>query len=426
VLFFALLSLVSPDEYVLARTPTEIRRVKASEVPPNVLWVEPDRLRWPQSVPDDPLYTMQTALQAIHAPDAWATSEGAAEIVVAVLDTGVRPHPDLDARLLPGYDFISDPANAGDGDGRDPDPTDPGTTTAGSSGLHGSHISGIIGADSDNRLGVTGLDWRCRLLPVRVLGVQGGAGRDSDIADAIRWAAGLHVDGVPDNAHPADVINMSFGGEGRSQTLQEAVDAAQAAGALVVAAAGNQAQDARSDSPGGLDGLVSVGAADANGQLAPYSNFGPMVTLLAPGDQVLSTINDGYGYLSGSSQAAAFASGAAALVKSVNRGLDPPRLKALLAAAANPSSRCASPANASSPGCGFGLLDVAAAVNLVASCGSDCPAPPARVEIQGGCSVASHGDRVPAGLTLLVASAICALLRRTRCPRSDSSAKTSR
>jgi serine protease len=423
VLFFAaLLSLQAPD-YVLARTPAGIRRLHVSQVPPDALWVEPDRLRFPQSVPDDPLYAMQTALQAIHAPDAWATSEGAPEIVVAVLDTGVRPHPDLDARVLPGWDFISDPALAGDGDGRDADPTDPGAMSAGSSGLHGSHIAGIIGAESDNRLGVAGLDWRCRLLPVRVLGVEGGAGRDSDIADAIRWAAGLHVDGVPDNAHPADVINLSFGGAGRSRTMQEAVDAAQAAGALVVAAAGNQAHDAREDSPGGLDGLVSVGAADAIGQLAPYSNFGPLVTLLAPGDQVLSTISDGYGYLSGSSQAAAFVSGSAALVKSVNRALDPPRLKALLAAAANPSSRCASPANAASPGCGAGLLDVAAAVNLAATCGDHCPAPPARIEMQGGCSAVPGSP--PAGLTLLLASAICALPRRKRCPRSDSSAKTS-
>src|SRR5262245_8026359 len=117
--------------------------MRASEVPADALWVEPDRLRWPQGAPapapDDPLYARQTALGAIHAPEAWARSEGAPEIVVAILDTGVRPHPDLDARLLPGWDFISDPASAGDGDGRDADPTDAGAMSAGSSGLHGSH-----------------------------------------------------------------------------------------------------------------------------------------------------------------------------------------------------------------------------------------------------------------------------------------------
>jgi serine protease len=366
---------------------------------------------------------MQWGLQLIHAPAAWTRWVGAPEVVVAVLDTGIRPHPDLEGRLLPGFDFISDPDNAGDGDGRDSDPSDVGRA------LHGTHIAGIIAADSDNGVGVAGLDWRCRVLPIRVLGIDRGSGRDSDIADAMRWAAGLAVEGVPQNAHPAAVINLSFGGAGRSATLQQAVDDVTARGVVVVAAAGNSGRDARFDSPGGLYGILSVGAAGPDGKLAAYSNFGPLVSLLAPGGLdgdrgVLSTLSSGYGYQAGTSQAAAFVSASAALVRSLRPDLGADQVRALLSATADPAARCASPGNPASAGCGSGLLDVAAALERAATCGADCPRTPPSPEIYGGCS--SMPGRPPLGLTLLLASAICALPRRKRCPRSDSSGKTSR
>jgi serine protease len=160
--------------------------------------------------------------------------------------------------------------------------------------------------------------------------------------------------------------------------------------------------------------------------LADYSNFGPTLSLLAPGgligEGVLSTLSGGYGYYAGSSQAAAFVSGAAALIRSVAR-LDPAQMKALLEATANPSAQCASPANPASPGCGAGLLDVEAALTRASSCGADCPRP-AQTEVQSGCNaVPGSAD---GGLTLLLASAICALRsRRKRCRPSDSSARTS-
>src|SRR5690606_31257016 len=143
-------------------------------------------------------------------------------VVVAVLDTGITRHGDLDANVLPGYDFISDAGKANDGDGRDNDPSDPGDwvtlnqcpggNRAENSSWHGTHVAGTIAAVTNNAKGVAGTAFGARILPVRVLGTCGGY--DSDIADAIVWAAGGSVSGVPTNANPAEVINLSLGGGG--------------------------------------------------------------------------------------------------------------------------------------------------------------------------------------------------------------------
>src|SRR5262249_28398277 len=154
--------------------------------------------------------------------------------------------------------------------------------------------------------------------------------------DAIRWSAGLHVDGVPDNANPADVINLSMAGPGRSETLQRAVDEARARGVVVVAAAGNDGADARHGSPGGLDGVITVGALDESGARTSYSNFGPSLSLWAPGGDatggILSTSfadgQFGYATLAGSSQAAAFVSGAASLLRGLDPSLTPEAVRA--------------------------------------------------------------------------------------------------
>jgi serine protease len=361
---------------------------------PRVARVEPDRIRHAASLPNDPLLPAQWSLPLIRMPQAWELAQGSESVVVAFLDTGiVRGHPDLEPRLLAGYDFVSDPLSAGDGDGtRDPDPSDPGTID--SSRLHGLHVAGTIGAVTNNGLGIAGVDQKCRLLPVRVLGVNGGDGIDSDIADAVRWASGAQVGGLPRAPSPAHVLNLSFGGPGVSFTLQRAIDDALSRGVAVVAAAGNGGADAVTYSPGGLDGVITVGALDRRGARASYSNFGPRVDLLAPGgglpdaqelpdllpvdlqggppEGVLSTYRDDgvpepsrppftYGELVGTSQAAPHVSGAVALVKSLLPGLAPPPLAALLRDSADPRYQCPAVLEG---GCGAGLLDVASLLRL--------------------------------------------------------------
>ncbi|MCS6911814.1 MAG: S8 family serine peptidase [Myxococcales bacterium] len=345
---------------------------------PLVHRAEPDRVRTMAAVPTDPHYREQWNLHQINMAAAWDRARGSESVVVAILDTGiVRGHPDLEGRLVDGYDFIADPVNAADGNGRDPDPTDEGRTEPGSSNLHGTHVAGIIGAQSNNGRGVAGVDWRCRLMPVRVLGVQNGTGVDSDIADAIRWSAGRQVGGMPRPRQAAQIINMSFGGRGISFTVQRAVDEAISAGALIVVAAGNGGEDVTHYSPGGLDSVITVGASTRQRARAPYSNYGRRVDLLAPGGDdleaestaagVLSTYRDRghrdplmsqsaftYFALQGTSQAAAHVSGAAALVRSLVP-LRQRTLAALLRTTADPTSRCDLDEYA---GCGAGLLNV--------------------------------------------------------------------
>lgn len=351
---------------------------------PRIRRAELDRIRRSSALPNDPLFPQQWSLPLTHVPAAWALSEGAESVVVAILDTGiVEGHPDLTDRLVAGYDFVSDPTNAADGDNRrDSDPTDTGSLD--SSRFHGTHVAGIIGAVTNNGLGIAGVDRHCRLMPVRVLGVSGG-GLDSDISDAVRWASGIQVGLLPRPSHPADVLNLSFGGPTMSFTLQRAMDDAMGQGALVVAAAGNGGADVRTYSPGGLDGVVSVGASGRSGDRAAYSNYGQRVDLLAPGGDdelndagelvgILSTYRDDglsgapamppftYSQLSGTSQAAPHVSGAAALARALWPQLRQPALTALLRLSADPRHRCD---NTELDGCGAGLLDAEALVRAV-------------------------------------------------------------
>jgi serine protease len=383
---------------------------------PAVEYAEPDYVRGRASAPsrpNDPMFQYQWALPMVRAPQAWSRTTGSSTITVAIVDSGSLPHEDVKTRWVAGWDFITDPVNAADGDGRDPDPTDTGDPTEASSAQHGMHVAGIIGASSNNTLGVTGVDWACQLQPVRVLGVQHGTGVDSDIGDAIRWAAGLHVDGVPDNATPAQVINLSFGGPGLSKTMQLAVDDALQAGAVVIAAAGNTSQDAAGGSPSGLRGVIAVGAVDSSGQLAPYSNYGGAVALMAPGgvltadangasQGIISTLGSNqYVYYAGTSQATAFVSAAVALLKAQSPKLTPADVRRILVDSADPSAKCGA-------GCGGGLLDIDAALVLAASPGAGGDG----TVVVGGCGLAGSAPGRGTWLALLLLALVAVAVAR--------------
>ncbi len=393
--------------------------VAALAADPSVEWAEREHVRRRSGfvTANDPLFDMQWNLTMVRLPEAWSRSLGSDNVVVAVIDSGIKAHPDLRPRYLPGWDFVSNVDNAGDGDGRDDDPTDPGTPDESSSALHGMHVAGILGAHTDNAVGMAGVDWNCRILPVRVLGVQGGKGSDTDIADAIRWAAGIHVAGAPDNPTPAQVINLSFGGPGGSGLLQAAVNDAVALGVIVVAAAGNDGADASAYAPAGLDHVIAVGAVDQDGKLAYYSNRGPRVDLVAPGGDlsagagVVSTLwspTDGWMYVAynGTSQAAPHVAGVAALLKAIDPTIGADRARTLLSSTADPSHACAE-------GCGGGLLDADAALaaaQLGCADGHCIAAGANGNDVVGGCAIAGH--RSGAAWLALVVVLLGALLRR--------------
>ncbi|MFM2078754.1 MAG: hypothetical protein RJA49_2644, partial [Actinomycetota bacterium] len=361
---------------------------------PGVAYAEPDRWVHPTLVPTDPLWSSQWDMTTptgstfgADLPPAWDITRGTVDVVVAVIDTGITNHADLAGQTLPGFDFISDVNVANDGNLRDNDPHDPGdwidaTDTAtqffsscavSNSSWHGTHVSGTIAAVADNGIGVTGIAPGVKILPVRVLGKCGGF--DSDIADGMRWAAGLAVAGVPTNPNPASVLNLSLGGSGPcSITDQQAIDDVRAVGATVVVAAGNSNANASGFSPANCNGVVAVAATGKDGNRASYSNFGSIVDIAAPGGDgapagggILSTWNtgtkapaaDGYAWAEGTSMASPHVAGVAALVKSVDPSLTPAALTAMLQANVTPfpgASTCTTSI------CGAGLLDAGNAV----------------------------------------------------------------
>lgn len=374
---------------------------------PNVAYAEPDYRDQALLTPGDTFFAQQWSLAApaashygLNAAAAWDLTTGDPNLTVAVIDTGLLfDHPDLVGRAWPGYDFVSESTYSGDGDGRDADASDPGDWTIDfecgpfwsgeDSSWHGTHVAGTIGATGDNGVGVAGLNWQSRILPVRVLAKCGGS--SSDIADAIRWAAGVSVSGVPDNPHPARVINLSLGGtRACSATYQSAIDAARGAGAIVVAAAGNSAMDAAFTTPANCVGVISVGATDPDGNLSSFSNYGATVDISAPGGEmssaldpngILSTYNSGaqsadamsYAYLQGTSMAAPHVAGVASLVLSAAPALGPDQVAAILTQTVTPlpaSSMCNSgcddvvPVPCTAEACGHGIVNAGAAVAM--------------------------------------------------------------
>ncbi len=320
--------------------------------------------------PNNPLYVFQSwHYGLIDLPRAWSVSTGSASVLVAVVDDGIRfDHPGIAANLSnDGYDFVSDAdtlplcaggtiTNADDGQGYDPDPTIPGSYFPDSTGTclvaadignHGLHVAGTIGAVGNTGIGVTGVNWHVRIRPVRVLGV-GGFGSSYDVAQGVLYAAGLPADngagGTVQASTGARIINLSLGSAGDDTTLRRAVASATQAGALVVAAAGNDSSS-QPFYPAAYPQVLAVAAVGPDGAPAPYSNFGSYVGIRAPGgnfalgdvtDGVMSAIWDfstsspAYAWATGTSMAAPHVAGVAALVLSQSPGLDAAQLRARL------------------------------------------------------------------------------------------------
>nr|WP_095852068.1 S8 family serine peptidase [Streptomyces sp. Ag82_O1-15] len=358
---------------------------------PQVAYAVPDRLNTPQADPNDTEYTKQwdlyEAKAGMNVPGAWSTSTGSG-VTVAVIDTGYVAHSDVAANIVAGYDFISDTAVSVDGDGRDSNPADPGDyyaanecgsgIPASDSSWHGTHVAGTIAAVTGNNKGIAGIAYGAKISPLRVLGKCGGY--DSDIIDAITWASGGTVSGVPANANVAKVINMSLGGSGAcTSATQSAITAAVNRGTTVVVAAGNDNDNASGYSPASCNNVITVAATGRSGSRASYSNYGSIVDISAPGGDmstatangIYSTLNSGsktpssesYAYYQGTSMATPHIVGLVALMKSANSSLTPAQIETALK-----NNARALPGTCSG-GCGAGLADATKTVQAVASGG---------------------------------------------------------
>jgi serine protease len=373
---------------------------------PNVLAVEADIRLTPKFVPNDPLYAQQWHYKngpgGINLEPAWDITRGAG-VVVGVIDTGITPHSEFAGQLVPGYDFIGDIDTAVDGDGRDADQNDPGDWHDGEcnffgipedSSWHGTHVSGTIAALTNNGAGVAGVAPSAKVLPIRALGKCGGF--LSDIIDGITWGSGGTVAGVPANANPAEVLNLSLGGGGAcGVALQSSIDAAVGRGTTVVVAAGNSGGDAAAEQPASCNNVITVSAVGPTGTLADYSNFGPVVDVAGPGgtgaapaaDNVLSTLNlglttqaaEGYAWYAGTSMASPHVAGVVALMQSASATpKTPAQVKKILENTAYANGGFPAGCNFATP-CGAGIVDARAAVAVASGAEplpSDPPGPP--------------------------------------------------
>ena len=308
------------------------------------------------AIPNDPYYSDQWHYPLINLPQAWDVTTGSSNVIVAVLDTGiVSAHPDISGKLVSGYDFVTDTYGSCDGDGLDSDPEDVADSRCigrtirpqdpSHSGYHGTHVAGTIGASSNNGLGVAGVDWGARIMPLRVLGADGGT--DYDISQAMLYAAGLSNDSGTVPAQTAKVINLSLGGYPGgtcSSTLNNAFEKVYNAGVTVFVAAGNEYSTDAINPVALCAHAIAVGAVDRTSTVSPYSNHGPGLTIAAPGgnqysaesDGVLSTIrNDStgtasYKYYQGTSMATPHAAGVAALMLGANSALSVDQITTLM------------------------------------------------------------------------------------------------
>ena len=387
---------------------------------PSVLSVEPNAMMVPLLTPNDTRYPEQwhyfESTGGINAVPAWDRATGTG-VVVAVIDTGIVPHSDLNANVLPGYDFVSDAAAARDGNGRDSNARDEGDwyvagecgrTTGSNSSWHGTHVAGTVAAVTNNAFGVAGVAFGAKILPVRALAKCGGS--LADIADAIVWSAGGSVPGVPANPTPAKVINMSLGGSGAcGTTYQAAINSARSLGSAVVVAAGNSNIDAVNARPANCTGVITVAATTRSGGKASFSNFGSVVDIAAPGAAILSTLNSGtttpstesYASYNGTSMATPHVAGIAALLYQAKPTATPTEIETALKNSARVFPLACS-------GCGTGIADANAALTAIG--GTPPPPPPAGNVLQNNVSRVISGATgtdnrftmvVPAGRTSL-------------------------
>jgi len=327
----------------------------------NVTYIEPNSRMTIRLTPNDTRYSEQwhyfDAVAGMKLPGAWDLATGTG-ITVAVIDTGITTHSDLSGNVVAGYDFVSNATNARDGNGRDSNPNDQGDWFTGAecgvsynsnSSWHGTHVAGTIAAVSNNAKGVAGVAFGAKIQPIRGLAKCGGT--LADIADAIVWASGGTVSGIPANATPSKVINMSLGGGGScGTTYQNAINSAVARGSVVVVAAGNENTNASTSQPANCSNVVTVAALDKEGNRANYSNFGTVVDIAAPGGEtatiskgILSTLNTGtttpgsetYAFYQGTSMATPHVAGLVALMLS-KKVMTPAEVEASLKANVSP------------------------------------------------------------------------------------------
>ncbi len=257
---------------------------------PETLLAEPDYLvQAADTIPSDPGWNLQYGLVKIRAPQGWDLSTGSSAVTIAVVDTGVDlTHPDLSAKIIGGYDFVNNDPVAQDDNG------------------HGTHVAGIAAAITDNRIGIAGVSWGARIMPVKVLDSSGN-GTFAGVAAGITWAAD----------HGAQVVNLSLGGTSDSTVLRDAVNYAYAKGVVLVAASGNSSSNFVLY-PARYPHVIAVSATDQSNAHAGFSNYGPEVAVAAPGVSIYSTrLGAGYAYLSGTSMSTPFVSGLAAILRGI-------------------------------------------------------------------------------------------------------------
>ncbi|MEI6477735.1 MAG: S8 family peptidase [bacterium] len=306
--------------------------------------VERDQTVSTMTVPNDPYYSIQWGPTAIKADTTWNTNTGSPSVTIAFVDTGAdMTHPDLTPNLLStGYNFVAGTSDPSDDNG------------------HGTHVAGIAAADGNNSIGVAGVCWQCKIMPVKVLDAS-GSGTTSTVAAGILYATD----------HGAQIINLSLGSSTGTQIMSDAIQYAISHNVVVVAAAGNSGSSSPIY-PAAYPGVISVASAGQTGQLSSFSNYGSWVSVVAPGESIASTYKkEGYAYLSGTSMASPFVAGEAGLLLSQNPSLSPAQVKSKIVGSTDPITSYIDSTNGSTHSVNGGEIDVLAAVNPTTT-----PAPP--------------------------------------------------
>lgn len=360
----------------------------------DVRYAHPNYIMGALLQPNDQFYNFQWHYPAINLPAAWDITTGSSNTVVAVLDSGIlyrqgipqQSHPDLAGKVLPGYDFTQ----------MNDDPYDHPNAQ-----FHGTHVAGTVAAATNNNIGVAGVDWQAQILPVRVLG-DNGTGTLEGIVNGILWSVGINLQGVPANPNPADILNLSLGGQtfqGCAPAYQSAFQEVNARGAIAVVAAGNSNDDAFFFQPANCPGVLTVGATDTRGHRAWYSNYGNTIDIMAPGgdttvDRLGNQLPDGvlslsvnpannqfdYWFQQGTSMASPHVAGLVALMRGLRPTLTYTEARNILLSTSRPLS-AAECERAAASDCGAGLIDAAAALQALEV--TPPPPPPDENDISG-------------------------------------------